>query len=85
METFRDLAGKECVINYQGLQNVLGRVTLSRYGNGHSLTHHFEFLSEFSYEDGNIFMKREIGEGSVCEDSDIKFVCEEFSAVGVFK
>jgi len=73
----RDLTGKICEIDYVGSSvRVLGKITKSRYSSYAGVTHHFEFLTPFKWEQNGCEIIREFGEGSCTDDNMIVKVWE---------
>ena len=68
----RDLTGKICEIDYVGSSvRVLGKVTSAT-----GVTHHFDFLTPFKWEQNGCEITREVGEGSCTDDNMVVKVWE---------
>ena len=73
----RDLTGKICEIDYVGSSvRVLGKVTMSRYTSATGVTHHFEFMTPFRWEQNGCEIIREVGDSSLTEDNMVVKVWE---------
>lgn len=66
-----NLEGKIATFLYVGAYKIEGLINCSRVAYGGNICHHFEFLEDFEVRNGRTHIKRDKGEGSVVDHSEI--------------